>query len=137
MNQEHLWCSSIYLFIEIQRKHRNLFQELAAADISKSLSLTDFGSDLLFTALTAMILTRGLVCCCLSLSGNHIPLGHCDWQMSSQHGIDGPGALAPLSSAQIATLNSVGGFIHGTEYLHSMQVFLMCFPEDCNNFQIN
>lgn len=31
------------LFIYMKRKHKKLFQELAAEDISKSLSLADFG----------------------------------------------------------------------------------------------
>jgi len=57
--------------------------------------------------------------------------------MSLQHGIDGPGALAPLFLVQTTTSNSVGGLIHGTEYLHLMQVFLMCFPEYCHDFEMN
>lgn len=56
--------------------------------------------------------------------------------MSLQHGLDGPGTLAPLFSAQITTPHSVCGLIHGTEYLHLMQVFLMYFPEYCHHFQM-
>lgn len=133
------------LFICMQRKHRKLFQELAAENISKSLSITYFGRtacslrSTFYGSRSCDSLIRGLVCYCLflSLPGNHIPLGGFYCQMSLEHGIDGPGTLVPLFSAPITALNSLGGLIHGTEYLHLMQVFLMCFPEYCHHFQMN
>lgn len=75
---------SIYLFKHRENKGNSFrnWKQKTLPSLSHSLTLAELPapSDLLFRALVSMVLTRSLVCCCLSLSlwGKHILLCRCD-----------------------------------------------------------